>query len=247
MLNSVQTGLIFRLELQAALASAFSQFRYTSVIKIAASVEYDFCDALCYCLFRNHLTDFASCCLVAAIALEGCAVSRSGNQCFTCNVVNDLRIDMRIAAINTKARTIGGSADLFAHALVTDLANLVAITLIKHLRLPPSLFLTGFAFLAEQYRGKGNVAHLEDGLSPAGVRDLADAIAAVCGGRAAVFSGNGETWNICMLHPGGDLSPVITRLKAAFPTRGGGKPGTFQGTVQGSRQQIEALFADLEA
>jgi hypothetical protein len=58
-----------------------------------------------------------------------------------------------------------------------------------------------------------------------------------------VFSGSGENWNVCILHPGGDLTPVITALKAVFPVRGGGKPGSFQGAVTATRQQIEALFA----
>jgi alanyl-tRNA synthetase len=100
---------------------------------------------------------------------------------------------------------------------------------------------------AQGYQNAGNVTHFEENLDGGQLRELTDAIAKVCGGRAAVFSGSGENWNICMLQPGGDLSPVIARLKAAFPTRGGGKPGTFQGTVQASRQQIEALFADPEA
>ena len=100
---------------------------------------------------------------------------------------------------------------------------------------------------AQGYQNAGNVVHFEENLDGGQLRELTDAIAKVCGGRAAVFSGNGENWNICMLHPGGDLNSVITRLKAAFPTRGGGKPGSFQGTVQATRQQIEAQFAQLEA
>ena len=78
------------LELQAALASAFSQFRYTSVIEIAASVEYDFFNAHSYCLLSDQLTDLASCSLIAAVTLEACAVSRSGNKGLSCNVINDL-------------------------------------------------------------------------------------------------------------------------------------------------------------
>ena len=97
---------------------------------------------------------------------------------------------------------------------------------------------------AQGYENAGNVVHFEENLDGAQLRELTDAIAKVCLGRAAVFAGSGSNWNVCMLHPGGDLNPVIAQLKAAFPTRGGGKPGSFQGTVTASRQQIEALFAE---
>ena len=97
---------------------------------------------------------------------------------------------------------------------------------------------------AKGYEKAGNVLHFEEALDSAQLRELTDAIARVCGGRAAVFAGSGENWNVCMLHPGGDLAPVIGALKAAFPTRGGGKPGSFQGTVNASRSQIEAFFQE---
>ena len=97
---------------------------------------------------------------------------------------------------------------------------------------------------AKDYENAGNVVHFEEDLTGGQLRELADAIAAVCGGRAAVLSGSGESWNVCTLHPGGDLNPVISALKARFAVRGGGKPGTFQGTVQGLRTEIEAFFED---
>lgn len=98
---------------------------------------------------------------------------------------------------------------------------------------------------AKGYENAGNVVHFEENLASAQLRELTDAIAKMCGGRAAVFSGSGENWNVCMLHPGGDLSPVIGALKAAFCVRGGGKPGSFQGTVTASRQQMEDLLTKL--
>ena len=99
-----------------------------------------------------------------------------------------------------------------------------------------------FAFIAEQYRGKGDVAHLEDGLSPAGVRDLADAIAAVCGGRAAVLSGTDGNFSVCLIHQGGDLKDFANSMKQALGGRGGGKPGTFQGTLNATKTQIKEFF-----
>ena len=99
-----------------------------------------------------------------------------------------------------------------------------------------------FAFLAEQYRGTGNVAHLEEGLSPAGVRDLADAIAAVCGGRAVVLSGSDGNFSVCILHPGGDVKDFANAMKQALNGRGGGKPGTFQGTLNTTKAEIKEYF-----
>ena len=99
-----------------------------------------------------------------------------------------------------------------------------------------------FAFLAEQYRGKGDVAHLEEGLSPAGVRDLTDAIAAVCGGRAVVLSGSDGNFSVCILYPGGDVKDFANAMKQALNGRGGGKPGTFQGTLNTTKAEIKEFF-----
>ena len=99
-----------------------------------------------------------------------------------------------------------------------------------------------FAFIAEQYRGKGNVAHLEEGLTPAGVHDLADAIAAVCGGRAAVLSGVDGNFAVCLIHQGGDVKEFANTMKTALNGRGGGKPGTFQGTLNATKAQIKEFF-----
>lgn len=99
-----------------------------------------------------------------------------------------------------------------------------------------------FAFIAEQYRGKGDVSHLEEGLSPAGVRDLADAIAAVCGGRAAVLSGADGNFSVCLIHQGGDVKEFANAMKTTLNGRGGGKPGTFQGSLNATKEQITKFF-----
>ena len=94
--------------------------------------------------------------------------------------------------------------------------------------------------IARGYEKAGNVVHFEENLGSSQLRELTDSIAKVCGGWAVVFSGSGESWNVCML---GDISPIVGALKAAFCVRGGGKPGTFQGTVTASRQELERFFA----
>ena len=100
-----------------------------------------------------------------------------------------------------------------------------------------------FGAVAAGYAGRGDVVHFEEGLSSGAVRDLADAIAAVCGGTAAVFSGSDETgYSLCLVHHGGDVKDLGSRLTRELNGRGGGKPGFFQGSVKAPRQAIEAFF-----
>lgn len=95
---------------------------------------------------------------------------------------------------------------------------------------------------ADAYRGKGNTVHFEPQLGGGQLRQLCDAIAAVCGGWAAVLSGSEGNYNLCILQPGGDIAPLVCALKEHFSVRGGGKPGTFQGTVSGLQEEILAFF-----
>ena len=100
-----------------------------------------------------------------------------------------------------------------------------------------------FAFLAGSYEKTGNVVHFEDGLSSVGVRELADAIAERCGGIAAVFSGSDEAgYSMCLIGKGLDVKPLGTELTRALNGRGGGKPGSFQGSLKTTRQEIEGFF-----
>lgn len=100
-----------------------------------------------------------------------------------------------------------------------------------------------FEIIAKGYVDCGNVVHFEDGLESAEVRMLADAIAEICGGMAAVFSGaDGEGYGFAMVTRDGDLRPVGKKMTAALHGRGGGKPNYQQGRVQATKQQIEAFF-----
>ena len=77
------------------------------------------------------------------------------------------------------------------------------------------------------------------------VRELADAIAAACGGTASVFSGNdADGYSLCLVHHGGDVKELGTRLTKTLNGRGGGKPGFFQGSVKAARAQIEAFYSE---
>ncbi len=102
-----------------------------------------------------------------------------------------------------------------------------------------------FAAIADGYAGRGEVLHFEEGLSSGTVRELADAIAAVCGGTAAVFSGSDEDgYSMCLVCHGGDVKEQGNRLTKELNGRGGGKPGFFQGSVKATRAQIESLLAE---
>ena len=96
---------------------------------------------------------------------------------------------------------------------------------------------------AETYRGAGNVLLFEPDMTPDTLRRLADAITSRCCGRCAVFSGSDETgYKYCLGETSGDLRQLSRDLNAALSGRGGGKPFFVQGSVQASRQAIEAFF-----
>ena len=99
-----------------------------------------------------------------------------------------------------------------------------------------------FGHIAEQYRDRGNVVHFEESLTPAGVRELSEMIAGVCGGTAAVFSGGNKGFDVCLACPGGDVKELGNRMAKALSGRGGGKPGFFQGSLSTSKEAILAFF-----
>lgn len=100
-----------------------------------------------------------------------------------------------------------------------------------------------FAGISALYVNKGSVVHFEDGLDSTTARELADTIAEVCGGAAAVFSGSDEAgYAYCIVTRNGDLRALGKELTKILHGRGGGKPGLQQGRVQAGRAEIEAFF-----
>lgn len=98
-----------------------------------------------------------------------------------------------------------------------------------------------FAAIAAQYAGKGQVIHFEEDLPASAVRELTDRIAALCGGTAAVLSGTDENgYSICIL--GADAKELGTAMTQTLGGRGGGKPGTFQGSIKATKETLLALF-----
>ena len=101
-----------------------------------------------------------------------------------------------------------------------------------------------FDGIAAGYANSGHVLHFEDGLDNNAVRELADKIASVCGGTAAVFSGDEENgYAFCLVARNGDLRQLGRDMIKALNGRGGGKPNCQQGRVSCKKAEIEAFFA----
>ena len=99
-----------------------------------------------------------------------------------------------------------------------------------------------FDTIAAGCAGKGDVVHFEPDLTSNALRELADRMASVCGGTAAVFSENENGCGMCLVNKNGDVKGLGNDLCAALGGRGGGKPGYFQGSVKAGRKQVEAFF-----
>ena len=100
-----------------------------------------------------------------------------------------------------------------------------------------------FAGIAESYVNRKNVLHFAEGLTPAGVRNLADAIAQRIEGVAAVLSGSDRTgYSVCLISRIEDVRPLGAVLREKLNFRGGGKQEAVQGTVNASRAQIQQLW-----
>lgn len=94
---------------------------------------------------------------------------------------------------------------------------------------------------AADFAGKGNVSFFAENLAPGQVRELADKMADVCGGWAAVLSGEEGNYSICIVSRRGDVKAIGQTLGA----RGGGKPGFFQGSLRAEKAEIQAKFTEL--
>ncbi len=97
-----------------------------------------------------------------------------------------------------------------------------------------------FAAIAEKYTGRGNVLHIEPGLTPGSLRELTDRIAEVCGGIAVAVSGG----NLCLVSREQDVRELGKAAFQALGGRGGGKPGAVQGSVAAEGEQIRKFFRE---
>lgn len=96
---------------------------------------------------------------------------------------------------------------------------------------------------AEKLSGVGNVILFEENLSADEVRKLAANVMETCGGRCLVCSGTDDTgYKYAVGQKDGDLRQAVKAFHVACGGRGGGRPFFAQGSVQGSRLEIEAFW-----
>ena len=95
---------------------------------------------------------------------------------------------------------------------------------------------------AELLKGAADVLLFEEALAPENVRKLCDAVSKVISGRCAVFSGNDEDGYKYTIISREDIRALAKKLNEAFSGRGGGKPDFVQGSVKGTKKDIEEFF-----
>ena len=101
-----------------------------------------------------------------------------------------------------------------------------------------------FGYTAKSYANLENALHFEEGLEPALVRELADAIADQVSGMTAVFSGDDERgYSYCLVQRNGDLRAFGKEMNQTLAGRGGGKPNFQQGRVSAGKTAIREFFA----
>lgn len=95
---------------------------------------------------------------------------------------------------------------------------------------------------AEQYAGGGDVLLLEGPMSADSVRKLCDAVLNTCGGRCAVFAGEGGVYKYAVGQRDADLRVFVKEMNTALNGRGGGKPDFAQGSAAADEAAIRAFF-----
>ena len=102
-----------------------------------------------------------------------------------------------------------------------------------------------FAAIADSCAGKELALHFEQDLNPGQVRELADAIAQKAETAVVCSGADGSGYAICIISNTRDTRTLGKEVNTKLCGRGGGKPGSFQGSVQATAQQIQELFAQL--
>lgn len=102
---------------------------------------------------------------------------------------------------------------------------------------------TAFAAIAAEQAGRGDMLLFQSPMRPDSLRRLANAVGKSCGGLAAVFSGEGETWSYALVRAdGADIAPLVRELNQTLHGRGGGRNGFAQGSVAAAREEIQRFF-----
>src|SRR5699024_6782423 len=132
---------LLRLELQAAFAGALGQLSHAAMENIAAAVKHDLFNALGLGALGHGHADLAGSFLVAGGAFKILLEGGSGDQGDSVHIVDDLRIDVPIAAEHVQTRSLGCAGDLAAHSGMTLDAGSVLVKILYHDGTPPTYFL----------------------------------------------------------------------------------------------------------
>ena len=98
-----------------------------------------------------------------------------------------------------------------------------------------------FDKIAEGFAGQKTAFCFEEGLEPAGVRQLAEKLAKAAN-LAGVFSQKDGKYNLCLAGSPEAVKALGTTLSQSLGARGGGKPGFWQGSVAATKEELEALL-----
>ena len=82
----------------------------------------------------------------------------------------------------------------------------------------------------------------EDAMEPPALRRFCLALCERCGVAAVLSGSEREGWKYAAGSAHSDVRPLGRELNAAFSGRGGGSPELVQGTLSGSREEIENFF-----
>ena len=96
---------------------------------------------------------------------------------------------------------------------------------------------------AKEQEGKENVLLIEPPMGGDSVRRLADAVAHRAAGLTAVFAGEDGRYAYALLRADGqDITPTVKAMNSTLKGRGGGRNGFAQGSVEATKEEIEAFF-----
>ena len=84
----------------------------------AAAIEDALFDTFGLGAFRQGLADLLGCFAVAGVALEAGLAGGGGGQGDAGRVVDQLRVDVAVAAVDGQAGAFGGAADMLADAVM---------------------------------------------------------------------------------------------------------------------------------
>jgi len=98
-----------------------------------------------------------------------------------------------------------------------------------------------FDKIAEGFAGQKTAFCFEEGLEPAGVRQLAEKLSKAAN-LAGVFSQKDGKYNLCLAGSPEAVKALGTTLSKSLGARGGGKPGFWQGSVAATKEELEALL-----